>query len=726
MKRHSPNMDVLISVATSLAYVYSVCMMMFCMYAAAGGDERTMEQPPPHFFETPCTLITVMLVGRILEDSAKQRTTASLDDLVRRAPVMARLASGPDSGTEILPELVEVGDKLEVRPGEHVPVDGPLIRRPGVSGVGAQVEAAFDESLLTGESHPIPKQIGDLVIGSSRLETKSPCCIRAERIGSGSALAQILSLVEQASASAESAPAQRTADGVAYIFVPACIVLAGVVSLVWLCLVFGDFIELDDLIIHGPAFESCEKVLFALKFGLAVLLVACPCALGLATPTAVMVSAGVAAKRGILVKSAAALEIAAKVGVVVMDKTGTLTIGKPCLTSLAVCGNAPCSALSQTASLGKSARWPTDNMAGNAAASCGGMAEVSWFGGDGPNDPLLCGLGVLLVASASHADHPLSRGIESGVRQLLGEQVVEQLLASAPKVEGFEAVTGRGVRFQLGGISADVGSTSWNSRTEAESSEGLSPELVAWADRERQRAATVVAARVDGVVVGLVALRDQLQPAARAVVSDLVRMGEKVYMCTGDHRATALAVAAELGLPQDRVFAESPPAEKARLVESLKAQSLRVLVVGDGVNDAPALAAADVGVAIGSGVKITVDAADVVVVKSCLRDFLIFIQLAKATVSCINRNFIWACVFNALMLPLAAGVFFQQGIHVKPEVAGAAMATSSIMVVSSSLMIRNFRPWASAGDTQNGCASSGLPLEQIPLTKFEDACDGDP
>jgi len=342
--------------------------------------------------------------------------------------------------------------------------------------------------------------------------------------------------------------------------------------------------------------------------------------------------------------------------------------------------------------------------------------DVTWFCSSASDDRFLKGVLILLAASACRGDHPLSRGIEEGIGRLIGTDALAQVLAGID-VEDFESVTGHGVRFRLGTMRADVGSTSWNSRDDgpqASNDAALTPKLREWMEAERARASTVVAARVSGVVVGLVALCDPLQPSAKAVIEELHRSNEDVWMCTGDHAQTANAVAEELGLPPDRVVAGAPPSEKARLVEKLQADAQRVVVVGDGVNDAPALAAANVGVAIGAGVRITVDAADVVLVRSDLRDLLAFRQLASATVFCIRRNFMWATVFNGAMLPLAAGVLWHHGIHIKPEMAGAAMATSSIMVVTSSLLLRGFRPSGAAAVSEVDAVSQ-LSLERQPL-----------
>jgi len=461
MKRRSPNMDVLISIATTLAYLYSIFMMFMAVFFALCGEH--VDQPPPHFFETPCTLITVMLFGRMLEEMAKKQTASALDELVRRTPNTAWLIAEADhfdstvDAKQISTELVQVGDMLVINPGEVVPVDGPLLGSTCFKDdKHSNFTAAFDESLLTGESRPVPKAVGDMVIGGSRLSARQPCIIRAHRVGSGTALSQIVGLVEQASASAGAAPAQRTADAVARVFVPSVVLLAGLTTSIWLVLTAAGVAGPTNGHKHGHFFFACEQLLFALKFGLAVLLVACPCALGLATPTAVMVATGVAAKGGILVKSAGSLELGAQTGMIVLDKTGTLTLGKPRVTSMAVC-ECPEDVAAKLTKLATS-------ISSIELGRCRERAGISISWGNANDEAcargqLLSGLSILFAASASRAEHPLSRGLEEGVRSLMGATSPQELLAKAPPVEDYEVVTGRGVRFKIGGIAADVGSS---------------------------------------------------------------------------------------------------------------------------------------------------------------------------------------------------------------------------------------------------------------------------
>lgn len=683
LKRRAPNMDVLISTATCLAYGYSTFMMVLSVAFTFLGEVQ--EGPPPHFFETPCSLITVVLIGRLLEAAAKQRTTDSLDELVRASPPTARV-----NGEELPIELVALGDVVEILPGEVAPVDGELLSwdepsgtSGGQQGWSTAAVVAFDESLLTGESRPVPKHQKDTVIGCSRHVGSSPCRVLATRVGSGSAVAQIVQLVEKAAASASTAPAQRFADAAATVFVPCVVLLAALTALVWFCMVSSGSVRMPSSHHWSHAFLTCEQMLFALKFGLSVLLVACPCAMGLATPTAVMVSTGVAARRGVLVKSAAALELTARRGAIVLDKTGTLTLGRPGMVSMALRSSAQAThAAQEVASLGRQLTTRTATSSTDrsiAVVQLDRNAQPVPFQG---SESELLGLCILLAASASHSEHPLSRGCEEGAAQVAG-CTAAMLLQGAPEVSDFEVLLGVGVKFRLGDLKVSVGFLEY-----------LSSDLDAtdWAQGQRSRGCSIVAVQANGILLGMAALRDTLHPNAWQVIQELKDAGEEVWMCTGDHSTTAAAVADELGIPMKNVRAECAPAHKAALVAELQTSGRRVVFVGDGVNDAVALTAAEVGIAIGAGARLALEAADVVLVRSDLQELLTVKQLALATVWCIKRNFLWAFVFNLCMIPLAAGVLQHRGIHLPPAAAAAAMACSSIMVVSSSLLLRRFKP----------------------------------
>lgn len=701
MKHLAPNMDVLISLATNLAYTYSLFLMIFAIAAANQGADCA--QPPPHFFETPSVLITVTLLGKCLEGKAKQQTVAALDKLLQSAPQKARLVSGTNV-EEIPIELVELGDELRVFPGEAVPVDGELL-----PGTRKGDSASFDESLLTGEATPITKSCGDLVIGGSRC-VSGECTLRATRIGSGTTLSQILQLVEQAQASR--APVQQVADAIARVFVPSCICLALVTWVVWLFLVLEGIVHPPRTHLEGPNYKTAECVLFAMKFGLAVMLVACPCAMGLATPTAVMVSTGVAARHGILAKSILALEQGARAGAVVLDKTGTLTVGKPQVSAVAVCA---CQAGDGSAMLEAAVRkaFGGRDMA-KLVKEC--KVPVHWLGSATPSQPLLVGLSWVLAAAESLSEHPLARGLEEFAQEHLGPVVLEELMSSGSP-EDFTSVASHGVQCKLCGIDVEVGSPWWilGNRNECSdstcSAARISPEYIkSWVKEQQCTGATCVAVRVGGGGIAALALQDELAPNARHVVSELQKNRLDVWMCTGDNEATANSVAQDVGIT--KVLAGALPADKVRCIERLQNQKLIVCMVGDGLNDSPALAKADIGIAIGTGAQLTADAADVILVKSDLRDLLTFLSLSKKTIWCIRRNFFWAFIFNFCTLPLAAGVCWPR-VVIPPTVAGIAMACSSLIVICSSLALKLFRPPHSRTREVRTMDRTRLPLNRV-------------
>lgn len=694
LKRGDANMDVLVALAAGLSFAFAVCMTGFGMLAAKKGGK--VAEPPMDLFETPCTLITTLLVGRMLESRAKQQTGKFLDDLLSSTPPKARVVQEEiaSATTKEMPkELVELGDILEVRPGETVPVDGILIRA-----VDEQVTLlAFNEALLTGESRPIPKSEGDSIICGSSLVTRTPCWIRAERIGTGTALAKLVSLVEKAGSSANQAPVQRLADRIARVFVPFVIGLAVLTTFCQLCSVRMYGAAVDPQMEHVTGLEHCEMFVFAIRFGLSVLLVACPCALGLATPTAVMVATGVAAERGIVVKSASSFEQAALQGSVVLDKTGTLTRGSPQTGAMALCpgdaqqklrevvGGVVCGMVGTSSVIYTdmseepiNTRWLHRLGSGIVESGSGTTTEQ-------PSKAAVESSALLFAASAARSEHPLSRGIEDGMRRLVGDARLSALLGALPPITEVEALVGHGVSFKLGNTLVKVGSAAWVVPDLL-----LRPDLLPWVEEQCSKASTVVGLSVDSSPVGFVALRDELRPSAKAIVDEFRRLGDDVWMCTGDRQHTALAIAADVGVPNDRVVADARPEDKASLVRRLRDRGDHVVVVGDGVNDAPALALANLGIAIGAGVRLTVDAADVILVKNDLEDVYKFKQLALATSCTIKRNFLWAFIFNATMLPVAAGLFAQFGVSLSPTWASAAMACSSIAVVLSSLQLRWF------------------------------------
>ena len=593
LRQRTGNMDTLIAVGTSAAYFYSL--------AATFVPSLAME---PVFYETSALLITFVLLGKLLEARAKGRTGDAIKKLMGLAAKTARVVRGGEE-VDIPTEQVIVGDLVVVRPGEKVPVDG----------IVAEGSSAVDESMLTGESIPVEKTVGDTVIGATMNKLGS-FRFRATKVGSDTALAQIVRLVEEAQGS--KAPVQRFADRISAVFVPAVLAASLLTFLTWLFVV-PTLVDPDFYMMMTPFVR-------ALLAGTAVVVIACPCALGLATPTAIMVGTGKGAENGILIKSGEALETAYKIDAIVFDKTGTLTHGKPEVTDVELIeGHDVTRMFTLAAALERSSEHP--------------LAEA-------------------VVARAKHD------GID------------------LPSVEGFEAVPGHGVVGAVQGKRVAFGNRKLMVR------EGI--DAAAYEERihalERE-GKTVMLVGVDGTkLAGLVAVADTLKPASAEAVARLSKMGVDVYMITGDNRRTAEAIAAQAGIAPDHVLAEVLPEHKAEEVSKLQSAGKTVAMVGDGINDTPALAQADVGIAMGAGTDVAMETGGIVLIKNDLRDVVTAIELSRATMRKIKQNFVWALGYNTLGIPIAA-----LGL-LKPELAGAAMALSSVSVVTSSLMLRRFKP----------------------------------
>jgi len=561
------------------------------------------------YFDTAALIITLILVGRLLEARAKGRTNEAIKKLAGLRADTARVVRGGEE-TDVPVEEVGVGDVVVVRPGEKVPVDGRV--------VGG--ESAVDEAVITGEPLPVTKRAGDEVIGAT-INTSGSFRFEAEKVGRDTALAQIIRMVEEAQGS--KAPIQRLADRISSVFVPAVMVVAAITFVVWLAL--------------GPS----PALTFALLNMVAVLIIACPCAMGLATPTSIMVGTGKGAESGILIKGGETLESAHRLDAVVLDKTGTLTRGRPELTEVI----------------------PTDGI---------------------PEDELLG----LVAAAERGSEHPLGEALVEGARAR-GIQLSE--------AEGFEAVTGGGVRATVGGREVLVGSRRFIAEAGA-GEDGL-------ASREEELASagkTPMFVAVDGRPAGLLAVADVVREESREAVDRLHDMGLEVAMMTGDDRRTAQAIARELGI--DRVLAEVRPEDKAGEVSRLQEEGKSVAMVGDGINDAPALAQADLGVAIGTGTDVAMEAAEITLISGDVRGVGRAVGLSRATVRNIKQNLFWAFAYNTALIPVAAGIlypFFAGGTvpealgpilgeygFLNPVLAAAAMALSSVTVLTNALRLR--------------------------------------
>ncbi|MCT0248745.1 copper-translocating P-type ATPase [Synechococcus sp. CS-205] len=594
-RQHSADMNTLVAAGTGIAWLTSLVATLAPQLLTNEG------LPADVYYETAVVILTLVLLGSLMEARARGQTSEAIRRLLQLQPPTARVLR--DGAVQEIPvALVVVGDLVQVRPGEKLPVDG----------VVEEGNSWVEESMLTGEPTPVEKGPGDAVIGAS-MNRSGSFSFRVSRVGTGTVLAQIVELVRQAQSSRTRV--QRLADQVVGWFVPAVIALAIAAFVVWF------------LVSGNPV--------LAMLFLVSVLVIACPCALGLATPTSIMVASGKGAENGLIFRSAKALETAGGLRTIVLDKTGTLTRGQPAVTDFE--------------------RLPAGRL---------------------PAQALLAAVAAL----EERSEHPLAEAIVAFSRPQLQDPQL-------PAVEGFEAVAGRGVKGRTGGMNVLVGTPRWLSELGLEIT-ALEP----LAARLEGSACSVAAVAVDGRIEACFGIADPLKPSAVAAVAALRRLGIEVVMLSGDARRTAEVVASQVGI--ERVIAEVRPADKAAVIRRLQEQGEGpVAMVGDGINDAPALAAADVGLAMGTGTDVAIAASDITLISGNLAGVPAAIELSRHTMANIRQNLVFAFAYNVAGLPIAAGLLFPlTGWLLSPMIAGAAMAFSSVSVVSNALRLRRFRP----------------------------------
>jgi Cu+-exporting ATPase len=586
LSKLSPNMDSLIAISTLAAFIYG----LFGIYKIYIGDT---EYAMHLYFESAAVILTLITLGKYLESISKGKTSQAIKALMGLAPKTATVVR--NNNEMIIPvEEVVLGDIILVKPGEKLSVDGEVI----------EGSTSIDESMLTGESIPVEKSIGSNVIGASINKTGF-IKYKATKVGKDTALAQIVKLVEDAQGS--KAPIAKLADVISAYFVPIVIILAIISAIGWLM--------------------AGETPVFALTIFIAVLVIACPCALGLATPTAIMVGTGKGAENGVLIKGGEALEITHKIKTIVFDKTGTITEGKPVVTDIIT----------------------------------NGISE---------NEIL-----TLAASAEKGSEHPLGEAIVRGA---------EEKNLEFKSIEEFNAIPGRGIEVKIDGKTIIIG----NKKLIYEKNIDIDV-LAKDSDKLASEGKTPMYIAIDGILRGIIAVADTVKPSSKRAIESLHKMGIKVAMITGDNKKTADAIAKQVGI--DIVLAEVLPEDKSNEVKKLQGENVKVAMVGDGINDAPALAQADIGIAIGSGTDVAIESADIVLMKSDLMDVITAIKLSKATIKNIKQNLFWAFGYNVLGIPVAMGVLhIFGGPLLNPMIAAAAMSLSSVSVLTNALRLRKF------------------------------------
>jgi len=600
LKRGTSDMNTLIALGTGTAYLYSLLATFYPSFFTNQGLN------PDIYYEPAVVIITLILLGRLLENRARGKTSEAIRKLMGLQAKTARVIRNQKE-IDIPIQDVVVEDIIIVRPGEKIPVDGEIVAG----------ESSLDESMVTGESLPVKKQVGDEVIGATINKTGS-FQFKATKVGKDTVLAQIVKLVQDAQGS--KAPIQKLADQVTAWFVPVVIAIAIVTFIIW--------------------FTTTGNISLTMITTVSVLIIACPCALGLATPTAIMVGTGKGAENGILIKGADSLELAHKVQTVICDKTGTITQGKPCVTN-----------------------YVTVNGTAN-------HNEIELL--------------TLAAAVEKNSEHPLAEAVLNYAKS-------QGVKTPLPEVTNFEAVAGMGVQGNVLGKLVQIGTQRWMDELKI-NTQALDSQRQQW----EIDAKTTAWISIEGEMKGLIGIADAVKPSSPEAVKALQKMGLEVVMLTGDNHKTAEAIASEVGIK--RVLAEVRPDQKAAIVQSIqeeksrhKKQSKIVAMVGDGINDAPALAQADVGIAIGTGTDVAMAASDITLISGDLQGIVTAIQLSKATMKNIRQNLFFAYIYNILGIPIAAGILYPfLGLLLNPMIAGAAMAFSSVSVVTNALRLRNF------------------------------------
>ncbi|ELR96666.1 heavy metal translocating P-type ATPase [Gloeocapsa sp. PCC 73106] len=593
LKRHTATMDTLVALGTGVAYFYS----LFPTFSPQWFIQQGIN--PDVYFETASVIVTLILLGKLLENRAKGQTSEAIRKLIGLQAKTARVIRNGKEIDILIPEVI-LNDIILVRPGEKIPVDGEIV----------EGSSTIDEAMVTGESLPVKKRAGDEVIGATLNKTGS-FKFRATRIGKDTFLAQIVKLVQQAQGS--KAPIQKLADQVTGWFVPAVIAIAIATFILW--------------------FNLMGDVAISLITTVSVLIIACPCALGLATPTSIMVGTGKGAEHGILIKGAESLELAHRIQTIVLDKTGTITQGKPTVTDFIT--------VQSTANQNE--------------------------------------LNLLRLAGSveRNSEHPLAEAVV---------QYAQSMGVTLTDIQSFETVAGSGVQGAESGKWVQIGTQRWLKELSINTN-SLQKD---W-NRLENLGKTVVWLAVDGQVEAIIGIADAVKPTSASAIGNLQRMGLEVVMLTGDNYRTAEAIASLVGIR--RFIAEVRPAQKVAQIESLQKEGKIVAMVGDGINDAPALAQADVGIAIGTGTDVAIAASDITLISGDLQSIVTAIQLSRATIRNIQQNLFFAFIYNVIGIPIAAGILYPFfGWLLSPIIAGAAMAFSSVSVVTNALRLRNFRP----------------------------------